>query len=252
MSDRALKLCIGLSLAIHLIVSLGLSGARFTTTSVRPPPAAPPVRLRLAGASSEPERADARRPEVSAAPPRTEPTRNPAPKTKPELQPENAESVLQESVRPEPAVEATATPAPLPATSNALAALEVQAESNPERFEAGASSSTAPAGSAGAGSVDEQAADLLARYVEAIRARVRDRKRYPPLARKRAVEGRVVARIAIRADGRLDAVEFDDDAPPLLRRATDEAIRSAGPYAAPPAGAITIELPVDYSLRDAS
>lgn len=94
--------------------------------------------------------------------------------------------------------------------------------------------------------------DRLARYVESLRSRVEGRKRYPPLARKRSVEGRVIARLVIRADGDLDSLELRGTNSPLLRRATRDAIRSAAPYPAPPDGALTIELPIDYSLRDAS
>ena len=100
--------------------------------------------------------------------------------------------------------------------------------------------------------VSRDSQDRLASYVETVRRRIQDRRRYPPLARKRAVEGRIVARLAIRADGRIESVEFRDSAPRLLRRATDDAIRKAAPYPVPPGGALTIELPVDYSLRDAS
>lgn len=249
MSDRSLQICVGLSLAIHLLASLGFSGERWETTVVRPPAAAPPVRVRLAGPPSEPARTERARPNVSAAPPRAEPvpSRPKAVVPEPDREPDPQPAPL-----PTPALEAiVAAPAPeTPPTE--LAALDAQPLASDEAIDGGSPSSTAPDRLPGESTAEEDEEDRLARYVEAIRSRVQDRKHYPPLARKRAVEGRVVARVAIHADGSLTAVEFDGKAPPLLRRATEDAIRSAAPYPAPPAGAMTIELPVEYSLRDAS
>ena len=98
---------------------------------------------------------------------------------------------------------------------------------------------------------DVEQEERLSRYVATIRARIQDRKHYPALARKRSVEGRVVARIAIGVDGQIAAVELDGGSHQLLRTATAAAIRASAPYPAPPDGAITIELPIEYALRDA-
>lgn len=235
MPDRSLQICVGLSLAIHLIASVGLSGERGETKLVRPPTAAAPVRVRLAGPPSEPAATEGARPNASAAPPRTEPAPS---RPKPVTRKPEAESVVATPAPENPPIE--------------LAALDAQPFMSDEAVDSGSPSPTAPDRLPGESASEEDEEDRLARYVDAIRTRVHDRKHYPPLARKRAVEGRVVARVAIRADGSLTAVEFDGKAPPLLRRATEDAIRSAAPYPAPPAGAMTIELPVEYSLHDAS
>jgi len=241
MSDRALQISVGLSLAIHLIASVGLSGDRWTTTVLRPPAQAPTVRVRLMGPPTEPAPTETPRPSVSAAPRRPEPVPSP---------PKPSIPAIRETLMPEPASEPfVETPTP-ESISTDLAAIDIRNASSDEPIGGGSPSATAPDRLSGTRSSEEVADDRLARYVETIRASVEDRKRYPPLARRRSVEGRVLARVSIRVDGSLTAVEFDGDAPPLLRRATDEAIRSAAPYPAPPAGAITIELPVEYSLHD--
>lgn len=245
MSNRALQISIGLSLAIHLIVSIALSGERWTATVVRPPAAASPVRVRLAGPSTDRPRAASPQPTVKAAPPRPAPA--PAPRPEAETRPSKTLPNETPPIKTPPGESPSSEPAAVE-----TAAVDVAALSSDIGSDGGAPGPSTPDRRPGPGSSNEDEEDRLARYVETIRARVQARKRYPPLARKRAVEGRVLARLAIRADGRLSTVEFEGDVAPLLRRATDDAIRSAEPYPAPPAGAITIELPVDYSLRDAS
>ncbi len=256
MSDRALQISVGLSLAIHLIGSVGLSDERWTPTELRPPAEAIPVRVRLAGPTTASAPIGAPPPSVSAAPPRPEPEVSPPKKVRAEPPPNPSPPAIRETAAPVPVPEpkpehALEAPPPEPGPT-ALAALDLDSASSAERIDGGTPGAAAPDRLPGPGAADEDEADRLARYVEAIRSRVQSRKRYPPLARKRAVEGRVLARVAIRADGGLTAVELAGEASPLLRRATEEAIRSAAPYPAPPAGAITIELPVEYSLHDAS
>ncbi|MFO0688332.1 MAG: TonB family protein [Myxococcota bacterium] len=221
-------------------------------------------------------------PSVAAKPAASKPA--PAPLPEPERAPESlAEPApdLEAEPEPRPEPEAAAEPpresdssAPASSSSSASASAAPQLDDSPSEREAVAGASedgsalAAADGTGGAGATsdgsnasglpgratgrgDEQD-DPYARYIESVRTAVQARKHYPPLARKRAVEGRVVARVAIRADGRIQAIDFEQGAQPLLRRATHDAIRAAEPYPAPPSGAVTIELPIDYSLRDAS
>jgi|JI10StandDraft_1071094.scaffolds.fasta_scaffold130724_3 protein TonB len=249
MSDRALRIGVGLSLALHVLAAVGLSGPRFATPILRPPAQAPAVRVRLSGPPeiSTPIAAD--RPPVAAAPPSARPE-SPIPK-KPATRPEETSPRPTTRPVPEPVAPEPESIVAEPARQN-LAAVDPEVSPRAARPAGGrpgeADSAHLPSDRASA----EEEANRLARYVEAVRARIEARKRYPSMARKRAVEGRVVARVAIRADGELTGIEFDGAAPALLRRATDDAIRAASPYPAPPAGPLTIELPVDYSLRDAS
>jgi protein TonB len=94
--------------------------------------------------------------------------------------------------------------------------------------------------------------ERLARYVAEVRAMILAQKRYPRLARKRSIEGAVEARIEIGADGSLSGLRLSESAPRVLSRATEEAIERAAPFPTPPEGVRVIEIPVDYSLLDAS
>lgn len=245
MADRALPIAIALSLAIHLLAVLGLSQTSLSIDAARPSHASPPVSLRLASGpkSSRPhptreseqrvEREAEQGVERAAVPRPTSPNK----------------SVRRTEPRPEP------EPAPPKASPPSTASAAVGSPEAPSRPTAREGVSQEDPIEPNEGPSSPEAADpddRLARYVESIRARIEEAKRYPRLARKRAVEGRVVARVAIRADGGIGNVEFDGAAPALLRRATDRAIRSSVPYPPPPAGEITIEFPIDYSLRDAS
>lgn len=252
MSDRAFQIGIGLSLALHLVAAIMLSGPRQATPIVRPPAQAASVRVRLA--SPPRAAAEAAKPPAVAAPP-------PKPERERERPERIAETIERAKPKPEPPPEPrieqkpepeVAAPEPVdPAAQSILAAAQAR-ETDETPTDAGLPGPAPAADLPNARSSQADDASRLARYVEEVRARIEARKRYPAMARKRSVEGRVVARVEIRADGRVSAIDFDGGAPALLRRATDEAIRSAAPYPAPPAGAMTIELPVDYSLRDAS
>jgi protein TonB len=249
MSDRALRIGVGLSLALHVLAAVGLSGPRFATPILRPPAQAPAVRVRLSGPPRISTPIAVERPSVAAAPPaRLE--KSPKPK-KPASRPEEPRPrpttrPVPEPVAPEPE---SIVEEPAPQT---LAAVDPEASPRAAQPAGGRPGEAESADLPSDRASDEEEANRLARYVETVRARIEARKRYPSMARRRAVEGRVVARVAIRADGELTGIEFDGAAPALLRRATDDAIRAASPYPAPPAGALTIELPVDYSLHDAS
>lgn len=94
--------------------------------------------------------------------------------------------------------------------------------------------------------------DEIAEYVETVSSLIRDQKRYPKLARKRKIEGRVLVVVKIAPDGELSALNLDDDAPRVLGRATEAAIRRAAPFPTPPGGAKTIEIEIEYTLRDVS
>lgn len=233
MTDRAFQIAVACSLVVHAIAALVLAGTN-PTTRVVPPPAQPAaVRVRLAEAAKP---AAPARPAVSAAPSRVE-------------RAVAAEPPIS-SARPQPTP--APQPDPQPAAQAAVAALDFEPSLSVATDSDGLPDEAEPADLPSAQASVEDDSNRLARYVEEVRRRIEARKRYPAMARKRAVEGRVVARVEIGADGRIATIAFEGGAPPLLRRATDEAIRAGEPYPAPPAGALTIELPVDYSLRDAS
>jgi len=261
MKDRALRNGIATSLGLHVLLGIAVAWLGQHAAPALPKPAATEILyVRLAGPKTKVIDAEAGRgvamprrgaakalPPVSAPPPEARPVEPEAPKPTVKPPPEPA---------PEPTPEADPIASPVAVASRAdssASRADAGSSAGSERGsvdEAGGTSGGGAMGRATGGGGDEE--NRLARYVEAIRSRIQTYKRYPPLARKRSVEGRVVARVAIRADGRIATIDFESGAQPLLRRATDDAIRGAAPYPAPPDGEITIEFPIDYSLREAS
>lgn len=250
MSDRAFRIAVGCSLALHAIAAIALAGKNASTRLVPPPAQTASVRVRLAGPPTANAVKASPTPAVAAAPPRRE---RPEPPERPDVpEPVRTEPELVSVSEPEPEPK-PAEPESLPSEpAPALAALELEHEAIATPADSGVPTEDAAADLPSTQRSTEDETNRLARYVEEVRKRIEARKRYPSMARKRAVEGRVVARVGIGADGRISSLEFDGGAPTLLRRATDDAIRAAAPYPAPPAGAVTIELPVDYALHDAS
>lgn len=223
------------------------------SASAMPLPAvsAPPPKVASDPAAAKPAAAKRAEPKSAPAPlpaPRTEP--DPPLESEPEPEPERHPESARESDARSAAPAASQVDGPAPeGEATASASGDGSALASADAM-AGASNASGLPGRATGGGDEED--DPYARYIESVRTAVQARKHYPPLARKRSVEGRVVARLAIRADGRIQTIEFEQGAQPLLRRATQDAIRAAEPYPAPPEGAVTIELPIDYSLRDAS
>jgi TonB family protein len=81
--------------------------------------------------------------------------------------------------------------------------------------------------------------------VEAIRAAVQAAATYPRLARERGIEGTVVVRFAILADGSVGELAVVGPADEILGEAARAAVRRAAPFASP---AGTVKLPVEFSL----
>lgn len=91
----------------------------------------------------------------------------------------------------------------------------------------------------------------LARYVALVRMRIDARKVYPAIARRRGVEGRVVARIRIDEAGRVLSLDTASGSSAVLGRSARDAIQAAAPFPPPPDGEFELEIALRYSL-DAS
>ncbi|MDJ0869651.1 MAG: TonB family protein, partial [Myxococcota bacterium] len=81
-----------------------------------------------------------------------------------------------------------------------------------------------------------------------VRREIGEHRRYPAMARRRGLEGVVVVRLSIDADGGLGEVSTTRKASKTLARATVDAVRRAAPFPPPPAGRLSIEIPVRYDL----
>jgi TonB family protein len=88
----------------------------------------------------------------------------------------------------------------------------------------------------------ENRARLLADAV----ARIRSARRYPELARRREIEGRVRVAFTVAPDGRVERISVKRSADPLLDEAACDAVRRAAPL--PPIGNAEIE--IDFHLAD--
>jgi protein TonB len=86
-------------------------------------------------------------------------------------------------------------------------------------------------------------------YFELVRMRVEHNKRYPDLARKRQLEGRVGVRFVIASDGRLQKVMLvRRAAAEVLNQAALAAVRAAEPFPRPPAEFFSGPLPLELSI----
>jgi protein TonB len=83
-----------------------------------------------------------------------------------------------------------------------------------------------------------------------VRESIARHKRYPDLARRRGIEGRVVLRLAIAPDGTLLESEAVDSPSAVLARSALSAVEAASPFGPPPGGALRIEVPIRYALQE--
>jgi protein TonB len=95
-------------------------------------------------------------------------------------------------------------------------------------------------------------AQLLARYVERVRARVAQHREYPYLARRANLEGTICLRISIGASGSVLGITptCGTSHEPLLQAAL-KSVSSAAPFPPLPAalgGRLTLDVPVVFEL----
>ena len=68
--------------------------------------------------------------------------------------------------------------------------------------------------------------------------------------RRRGLEGVVTVRLQLDAGGKVAGLDVEDGAPLLLAKATQEAVKRAGPFPPPPDGLGVLRIPVRYRLTD--
>lgn len=99
----------------------------------------------------------------------------------------------------------------------------------------------------GDGGADADAA--IESYVAELRGLVRRAQRYPALARRHRLEGVVLVRLVIQADGSVERADADDGAPEILARSAIDAIERASPFPPPPSAPFHVELPIRWRLK---
>jgi periplasmic protein TonB len=154
--------------------------------------------------------------------------------------------------RPKPRPAPRPAPQPPPSAALAPATSAPFAEAAPEveeRAGALASVGAGPAGLSGeSDGAGPAAADALAAYIARLQRAIDAHKSYPPLARRRGIEGVVTVRLAIDALGGLEATALIGRPPDILARSTRDAVAKAGPFPPPPGGRLQVEFPVRYEI----
>ncbi len=145
---------------------------------------------------------------------------------------------------PEEAMDA----APAEATDAAPAEATAGAPAEAQAGRGVAAVSSAPPG--GAGGRGPGGGNELAAYVARVRALLAREQRYPALARRRGLEGEVLLRLRIGADGRVEDAHAEGAAPQLFARSAIDAIERVGRLPAPPSGALSIEVPMRFRLEE--
>ncbi|MFO7496193.1 MAG: TonB family protein [Desulfobacterales bacterium] len=146
---------------------------------------------------------------------------------------------------PQPAPPPPAAVSQPPAPASQDLAAPVAAPSAPTLPALGAASHQAPPAAAAPSGAVASTRD----YLEMVRMRVENKKRYPDLARKRQLEGRVGVRFVIAPDGRLQqAAVVSPAAAEILNQAALAAVRAAEPFPRPPATLFSGPIPVEVSI----
>lgn len=218
-----------LSCALHVVLASFLA-VRWTPRAE--PAAIAPVEVVLL-------REPAPEPAASPAPPAATPPRvvpPPAPVARPVPQRRVA---AKPAPKPAPVAPPVLAPAPV-----ATPALPQEAGGTGTPTAAVSSAPPSPGGGRGTGG-----GDPVASYVASVLRRIETKKRYPPLAKSRGVEGIVVVTLWISPAGGLERLEVGGGASPLLVSSTRDAIEKASPFPPPPDGMPSIRVPIRYALR---
>ncbi|MGV1099489.1 energy transducer TonB [Thiovibrio sp. JS02] len=93
----------------------------------------------------------------------------------------------------------------------------------------------------------------LAQYLQLVRERIASCKKYPPLARRRQLEGRVGIRFLLAGTGGAQEIRVSaSSGQEILDRAAIRAVQDAAPFPPPPAGllagAVVVELNIVFNL----
>jgi len=101
----------------------------------------------------------------------------------------------------------------------------------------------------GASSGNGRGGDRMKDYLATLRARIERSKRYPLLARRQGVEGRVAVAFEVTATGQVRHLRLADGTHPLLGQAALSAIEGAAPFPQLPADLAAPPLQVEIALR---
>jgi protein TonB len=219
------------------VASLAVHGAFFGALVAvllwhpAPVPEAPPIRVQLLRIAETPAPA----PQVAAV------VAPPAPKVAPT--PPKPNLVTPKPVAPKPVVaRAAVMPEPAPSQPAAVSAPGPAIESGAASASAGLATGRSVAGST----------DPIDLYMAQVRALISKHKRYPPLAKRRGIEGNLLLRLAVAADGSVEVavIESSGTGSALLEEGARAAVAAVAPLPPPPSGGLRFDVPVRYSLKE--
>jgi protein TonB len=222
--------------AAAVVVSVGLHAALFLTGGARlgapEAPAQESYRATRVTFTSEAP-AEAAVPAPASAEPRPEPPKPEQPRPKPE----------PKKVRPKPVPKAVSEPA-----QEAQEEPVTPAEPSPNESAVEASPSPPPSAAKGAASPNE--AQLTEKekeaYLAKLLAHIERHKRYPRVARRRGLEGRVAVSFLLTGGGQVENLRTEGGYA-LLGRAAEAAIHESLPLPAPPEG-MELPLSIDFGM----
>ncbi|MES9860520.1 MAG: TonB family protein [Candidatus Thiodiazotropha sp. LLP2] len=89
-------------------------------------------------------------------------------------------------------------------------------------------------------------ANLLEQYMAELLASIEKKKRYPAIARRKNIEGRVRVHFVLTCDGQISGLDINGSHS-LLRKATNKAIKAAHPFPHIPSE-LSCPLPITYAM----
>jgi protein TonB len=207
------------------------------------PPEPPPIRVQLLRIAETPAPA----PQVAAV------VAPPAPKVAPPKP--------KPAAPPRPVARVAAKPAPAPAPKPVAPAPAAVVEAPAATTQTAAVSAPGPATSSGAASASAGlhtgrsvtgSIDPVDQYMAQVRALIAKHKRYPPLAKRRGIEGSLLLRLAVAADGsvEVDVIESSGTGSALLEEGARAAVAAVAPLPPPPAGKLRFDVPVRFDLKE--
>lgn len=229
------------SLAVHAAFFAALVAAMLWHPALPPEP--PPIRVQLLRIAETPAPA----PQVAAVVAPPAPKVAPTPKPKPVAPPK---PVARVAAKPAPApAPRPVVPAPAP-VAEAPATTQTAAVSAPgPAIESGAASASAGlhTGRSVTGSIDP-----VDQYMAQVRALIAKHKRYPALAKRRGIEGSLLLRLAVAADGsvEVDVIESSGTGSTLLEEGARAAVAAVAPLPPPPTGKLRFDVPVRFDLKE--
>ena len=253
---------------MRFVASLGPSGS---ASGGAGGPAETPPKAQQAPARKAPPPPTPQPPQPTPRPtPKPEPEPVPEPDPEPDPVPEPEPEPEPEPLPPEPQTRPEPQ-APLEAQQDATKPREAAAESRSGATTPSSESTDAASGSMAAGTgsgsgsgsgggspnaSEQQGAQVdLQAYGRRVYREVMAHRRYPAVARRLGLEGRVLVRIAVDPDGQLveEPRVYRSSGHRVLDTAALRIVRAAAPFVALPAGfdkpSAVVVIPVDFALR---